>query len=219
MVTTQPSAVVLEELRGVLEEKFGEAHRSRPRETVVWGAEVLDRAAIPRGALCEVTLAPGASPAAGAVVIGQILRHGLKQRRRLVLVDGCDAFDASVLPVFGDESASDAGAGSVDLDGSFLWARCRGMRDVVPVADVLLRDANLPRVVIDLQGLSMREIRAVPPSNWLRFRALVEQSGTSCLVFTPAPLLRCAAVRVELNGRFTLDDLDSPEAVWIDRMD
>lgn len=207
---------VLADLRRDLKKQFATAHLpAAPRETFLCGVEWIDAVrpqsqpgGLPTGAICELC----SSPAAGAAVIGQMLRHVLRNGQRLVLIDGADSFDPSAFPLFTrPETASLA-------EGSFLWARCRSAVEAVKVADLILRDGNLPRVILDLQGCAEKEIRAIPSSSWLRLRGLAEESGVSCLAMTPRPLLTCAALRFEAEASFTLDDLDSPESFWSKRL-
>lgn len=215
----------LTELRGVLQDKFAEAHRSpAPREMIRSGVDWIDEESkrggspgrgaggIPKGAISEVC---GTSMSEGAVLIGRMLRYAIGARQRFVLLDGSDSFDPAMFPVFsGDGNGLDEAGLSGDLSGSFVWARCRGAEETLRVADLILRDGNFPRTVIDLQMTPIREIRAIPRSSWLRLRALTADSGVSCLVLTPEPVIPCAAIRFELAGRLTLDDLECPEFVW-----
>jgi len=66
------------------------------------------------------------------------------------------------------------------------------------IADLLLRDGNLPTVILDLQGCLESELRGIPNTIWFRLRNLAEQSGVRCLAFTPSPLVSSAALRVDL---------------------
>ena len=218
----------LTELRGVLREKFAEAHRSpAPREMILSGVDWIDEGSrggrtggIPKGGISEVC---GSSMSGGAALIGRMLRYAIGERQRFVLLDGSDSFDPAMFPVFsgavfpGDGNGLDEAGLSGDLSGSFVWARCRGAGETLRVADLILRDGNFPRTVIDLQMTPIREIRAIPRSSWLRLRSLTADSGVSCLVLTPEPVIPCAAIRWELEGRFTLDDLECPEFVWAER--
>lgn len=195
----------LAELRQVLKNKFATAHRDyTPRESIRCGIDWIDQIGLEKGSLCEISGNNG-SLAGGAVILGQMLRYIIGERQRLVLIDAVDAFDPSTLPVFGSD---------YDLDGSLIWARCRGVIEAIKVADMILRDGNLPRTVIDLQHIPPKEIRSIPSSSWLRLRALTEDSGVSCLIMTPNPSINCASMRFEIESRFSLDDLECPEFIW-----
>lgn len=217
MKNESPPKPALDELRQVLKTKFATAHRDyTPRESFVCGVGWIDQVGLEKGCICEISGNESGALSGGAVVLGQMLRHALQERQRFVLIDGADAFDPSILPVFGAEQPVDGLTvpGGYDLDGSFLWARCRGVAEAVKVADMILRDGNLPGTVIDLQHNSVKDIRSIPASSWLRLRSLVEDSGVSCLIMTPVPSINCAAIRFELKSCFTLDDLESPEFIW-----
>lgn len=206
------TAAALSELRQTLKDKFAGAHRNlAPRETLAYGVEWLDRAKLEKGAICEIS---GQQFSAGAVLIGQCLRHVLQNGEHLLLIDGADSFDPAILPLFA--AAATAEHDMVEsLDRSFAWARCRTVKEAVQVADLILRDGNLPRTLIDLQNNSAKEIQSIPRSSWFRLRSLVEESGTSCLILTPQPMIACAALRFELTGHYQLDDLESPEFDWL----
>lgn len=203
-----------------MKEKFATAHRDyTPRETIRCGVDWIDQAGLEKGSLCEIS-ARESSPAGGAVILGRILQHIIRERQRLVLIDGADAFDPAILPAFGaviPAESQDAVPQGCDLDGSLIWARCRGVAEAVKVADMMLRDGNLPRTVIDLQNNDLKEIRSIPASSWLRLRSLTEDSGVNCLILTPAPAINCAAMRFEITGRYTLDDLECPEWIWAEK--
>jgi len=202
----------LAELRQILKDKFATAHRDyTPRESLRCGVDWIDQIGLEKASLCEIS-SQASSPAGGAVILGQMLRHIIQERQRLVLIDGADSFDPSILPVF--EGYSPHGMGESDLDGYFIWARCRYVAEAVKVADMILRDGNLPRTIIDLQQNAVKEIREIPASSWLRLRSLAEDSGVSCLIMTPTPSINCASMRFEIQSQFSLDDLECPEFVW-----
>ena len=46
------------------------------------------------------------------------------------------------------------------------------------VADLLLRDGNLPLILLDLQPVPIREVRRIPASALPRFQRLIEPTGT-----------------------------------------
>ncbi len=204
----------LAELRQVLKDKFATAHRDyTPREKLRCGVDWIDQIGLEKASLCEIS-SQASSPAGGAVILGQMLRYIIQVRERLVLIDGADSFDPSILPVFEGESPSGMGEPAYDLDGIFIWARCRHVVEAVKVADMILRDGNLPRTIIDLQLNDAKEIREIPASSWLRLRSLTEDSGVSCVIMTPTPSINCASMRFEIQSQFTLDDLECPEFIW-----
>lgn len=211
-----PDNPALSELRQVLKTKFSTAHRDyTPRETIASGIDWIDQVGLEKGCICEISGSGDGAVAGGAVILGQMIQYVVRERQRLVLIDGADAFDPSTLPAFETPIPSvTEPPGEFELDSSFLWARCRGVAEAVKVADMILRDGNLPRTVIDLQHNSIKEIRAIPASSWLRLRSLTEDSGVSCVMLTPGPVINCAALRFDLKSHFSLDDLEAPEFTW-----
>lgn len=172
----------------MLKEQFSTAHRDfRPQDQITYGVDWLDAESLLQGKIYELSSRCFGD---GARLIGEILASVFRQQQRLVLIDGSDCFDPSILPVFGDDT--------YNLDGSFAWARCRSVKEAVQIADMILRDGNLPRTVMDLQNNSLKEIRSIPRSNWLRLRALAEDSGVSCLVLTTETVIPNAAGRIDI---------------------
>jgi len=112
----------------------------------------------------------------------------------LVLIDARDRFDP------GSFSAEDC--------RRLLWLRCRETRQALQAADLLLRDGNLPFVVLDLSALPPRELRRIPRSSWHRLRQLAEGTRTTLLALTPTPLVPGTARRLLLTRRLQLTDLD-----------
>ena len=56
-------------------------------------------------------------------------------------------------------------------------------------------DGNLPLVVVQLRGLPMKSLKRVPSQHWYRLQRLAKDSGTACLVVTPAPMVPSARKR------------------------
>jgi hypothetical protein len=78
------------------------------------------------------------------------------------------------------------------------------------VTDLLLRDGNLPLVILDIQAHTPREVQSVPASSWHRLRVLAEKSGVALCAFTPCQTVPCARARLMLEQRFTLEALERP---------
>ncbi|MHA3769923.1 hypothetical protein ACXR0O_00120 [Verrucomicrobiota bacterium sgz303538] len=130
----------------------------------------------------------------GGLIIREIV-HALAIRGLfLALVDGTDCFDP----------------GSFDpaLLARMLWVRTHAVGQAIKAADLLLRDGNLPLVVLQLRGVTLSELRRVPSQHWYRLQHLAKQTGTTCLVVTPQPLVPCARKRWLLDGCFELNDLE-----------
>ena len=183
-------------LRDHLRAKFPAAHADRaagaaPHAT---GIPCLDAAGLAKGALTEIV---GQRPGCGvALLIHALLERETAVREVTALVDGSDAFD----PWSAAPQALER----------LLWARCTSPLQAVKAADLLLRDGNVPLVLLDLQLHAPRQAARIPAHAWHRLRFLAEQGGVALCVFTPCELVPCARARVRLDHVFTLEDLHRP---------
>jgi hypothetical protein len=127
-------------------------------------------------------------------VVREIVQAMVARGLFLAMVDGGDGFDP----------------GSFDstMLERMLWVRTRVAEEAIKVADLLLRDGNLPLVVLQLRGIPMAALRRVPSQHWYRLQRLAKQTGTTCLAVTPQPFVPCARKRWLIGGDFTLDDLE-----------
>ena len=166
----------------MLRERFPAAHVGRA-DVAAWvvGVSVLDDLALSRGQVVEVVSAPGS----GALLVHEVLRAGAAAGRLTGLVDGRDSF-----------SPRDA---TPEALPALVWFRCREATQALRVADLLVRDGNLPLVLLDLQFNPARELQRIPRASWSRLSLLAEKSGTLLLTFTPQPLVAGAARRVTLQ--------------------
>lgn len=227
-----PTATV-EQLRRQLREKFpaahqaprgagsppggggtaGEARGDLPHEAA--SRHLLDPRDFPPGAITE--LSPG-SPACGlSLLVTALLSAGssspalanttppphrntapLKHRPTetpaLALIDARDRFDPASFTT-GECSR-------------LLWVRCRDARQAFQAGDLLLRDGNLPLVLLDLSSLPLREVRRIPSSHWHRLRQLAETTACSLVALTPSPIVPRTALRLELARPLGLADLE-----------
>ncbi len=85
-----------------------------------------------------------------------------------------------------------------------LWVCCANPMQAVKATDLLLRDGNLPLVILDLQSVSLRELRRIPASTWHRFQRLVEPTSTALVALTTQPMIESASVRIAVRQRWTL---------------
>jgi hypothetical protein len=108
----------------------------------------------------------------------------------LVLIDGRGQFDPCSIP---PKDCS-----------KLLWVRCSNCSESLKAADLILRDGNLPRVILDLLGFTSRELTEIPASIWYRFKQPIETSCASFIALTPRRLIPCATLRLSLLSRFTL---------------
>ena len=150
---------------------------------------------LPRSAITELTCP---KPSSGSALLAfALLRQAHESRQWLALVDAMDTFDPARI---GEEPFP-----------RFLWVRCRNALQALQASDLLLRDGNLPLVILDLRMNPATELRKVSSATWHRFQRLIETNSTALFVITPRPLVANARARLELTSRFTLAALDKPE--------
>ena len=185
-------------LRDELQRRFPNTHHAIPHETE--GRR--QRMSVPEVVKGGVTEIVGGSLSSGTGLIAAFLMEQSAQCGNwMALVDGLDVFDPwSVAP------------SSLER---LLWVRCREVKQAVKAADLLLRDGNLATVLLDLQAHGTREVFSVPSSSWHRLRMLAEKSGAALCVLTPCKTVPCAAMRLSLEQRFQLADLETPRAVLL----
>ncbi|MFT4640444.1 MAG: hypothetical protein ACI8T1_003772 [Verrucomicrobiales bacterium] len=200
-LNTPPPNQEITGLRELLHEQFPEAHACRPGDdedagaTVVTGLSTLDTIGLRAGMLCE---AVAERPSLGsALLITEVLRGLATQGNHTVLIDGRDALDPQSL---GSEGCQ-----------RLLWVRCENAAEAVKSADLLLRDGNLPLVLMDLEWNPRWELGRIPSSSWFRLRNLIETTSATLLVVTPVKLISCAHLRLSLTNTFTVDDLREQE--------
>lgn len=191
----------IEDLRRKLREKFPQAHGVR--------VEVGDEVAVerpfepgffPAGAISEV-LGSGV----GMLVAGLLGEPAAcAALPDFVLVDGGDGFDP----------ASYSAAACSRL----LWVRCRGVAEMVKAADLVVRDGNVPFVLLDSCGISRRELQGVAAALWWRLKLAAEATGCRVVVMSAAAQVPCATLRVALNARLGLEDFERPRRELIGRL-
>jgi hypothetical protein len=195
-VNTESGAAKIIAFRDLLREKFPAAHAVAPPKSDLdpTGIPCLDAVGLAKGAITEVV---GESEGCGAgTLIAALLERKTTVCEPTALVDARDVFDpCSVAP---------------EALEHLLLVRCREVSKAMRVTDLLLRDGNLPLVILDLQAQAPREVQSVPASSWHRLRVLAEQSGVVLCAFTPCKTVPCARARLLLEQRFTLDALERP---------
>ena len=190
--------------RDLLRSKFPAAHKEQQPETEapLLGIPCLDAVGLAKGAITEIV---GSTESCGVgLLIAALLQRKTTIQEGTALIDARNAFD----PWSVEESSLDR----------LLWVRCREVSKAMRVTDLLLRDGNLPLVILDLQGHSAREVQAIPASSWHRLRVLAEQSSVVLCAFTPCITVPCARTRLLLEQRFTLDALESPRTDLLARL-
>lgn len=189
-------------LRALLAEKYPEAD-ARPAGIFRTGLAGIDEAegGLRRGSVTEL-----AGPvSAGSLVIAALLLAIREQMTFGALIDAGASFD----PQSAEPSALPR----------LLWVRCAEAMQAVKAADLLLRDGNLPLIVLDLQYLPLREARRVPTSTWHRFQRLAEPGGTAMLILSTQPIVEGAPVRIAMRQRWTLQAMRSRRSQLLQRVE
>jgi hypothetical protein len=185
------------DLRNLLAERYPQTRiPSQPR--MVTGLAAFDQATdggLPKGGITELT-SPEVS-AGSALLIWRLLHAAQRQRTFLTLIDGRDSFDASGLENL--------------VLRHLLWIRCRKTLEAVKAADLLLRDGNFPLVILDLVLNAPEELRKIPQSSWYRLQRLVEPTSTALLVLTRRSMISSAQLKLVLDNRWRLPDLQAAE--------
>lgn len=199
------------QLRQLLSEKFPEAHlpleRRAAAETRCWstGLPQLDkplRGGLPKGALAELTAATKCS--GSATLVREILSRAARRNDIVALIDGNDSLDVARI--------------EERVLSRLLWVRCRAADEVLKAADLVLRDSNLPLVLIDLKQMPDKQLRKIPPTVWYRFQRLVEETSAVCMVFTPWPMVSPAQTRIVIHSAFSLGTLEKNTDELLDQL-
>jgi hypothetical protein len=190
-----PAANIIQ-LRQLLAEKFpglrtrADELSARTRDFWPTGLPQIDvplHGGLPRSALTEIVAEKRGS--GGALLLNALLRRALHEKQFVALIDGEDSLDVTQL--------------GEDLS-RLLWVRCHSSIEAMKAADLLLRDGNLPVVLLDLALNPPAQLRKIPATTWYRFQRITELSSAVCIVFTPRPMISPAHARITLQSRFTL---------------
>lgn len=157
---------------------------------------------LPRGALTEIC--PGENSWGTATLLRQLIRRAASERQWLALIDGAGSFDPDP---FDNATLSHV-----------LWARARNAAEAIKCADLILRDGNLPIVVLDLALNPARELRKIPATTWYRFQRLVEDGTAALVAFTPFPMAPAARQRIFLRGAMPKEAFDLSEDQLLARL-
>ena len=155
----------------------------------------------PAGAISEVV---AAGPGAGlGLVIAGLLGEPTEvcTHPEMALVDGADGFDPASF--------------SAPACARLLWVRCHSALEMVKAAELLVRDGNLPLVLLDATGLDRRELLALPVSVWWRLKQGAEQGGCRLVVLVQQRLVAAARIRLSWSAELELVDFDERrEDLW-----
>ena len=182
------------DLRKLLAERFAPTPVS-PSALLPTGVKTLDDCiggGLPKGGITEITSAHASSGT--ATLIAALLHQAHCERYFIAVVDARDSFDPQ----------SVAGPTLPHL----LWVRCHNASHAVRSADLLLRDGNFPIVVLDLILNASSELRGIPQTTWYRLQRLVEKIPTAFLVLSRDSIVASAQLKLALQSRWTLGDLE-----------
>jgi hypothetical protein len=186
------------DLRKLLAERFPQ--RSVPATTLLpSGLAALDQIAgggLAKSAITEI-ISPHVS-AGSTSLIHALLATARDTDQFIALIDGCDSFDPQ-----------SAATGCLP---HLLWVRCHKAFEAIKAADLLLRDGNFPLVIVDLVLNTPEELRKIPQTSWYRLQRLVEAAPTACLVMSRQSMVSSAQLKLVLENRWTLADLEDENA-------
>ena len=157
---------------------------------------------VPKGAITETVCPPAET--GGALVVRRILRVTGRNQQCVAMIDGQDGFDLCGL--------------TNELLASLLWVRCRDAAQALKAADLVLRDGNLPLVVLDLHHNPAKQLRKIPGTTWYRLQRIVEPTPTALLVLTPHAMVTSAEARLSLAAQFDLQALEQTEEELVARL-
>jgi hypothetical protein len=191
------------QLRRLLSERFPGARFSADfaaKSNSIWptGISQIDellRGGLPKGVIVE--LVSERKNSGSALFISVVLRKAAAENQIITLIDGQDSFDPCA---FEQETLS-----------RLLWVRCKNASEAMKSVDLILRDRNLPLVLLDLALNSAKQLRKIPSSTWYRLQRITETTSTIFVVITPQAMVGCAQIRLGLNSQFTLEDLNAEE--------
>ncbi|HWL50825.1 MAG TPA: hypothetical protein VNQ90_00215 [Chthoniobacteraceae bacterium] len=187
--SVRPAPANLHHLRALLAEKFPEAHQRRERDDarafpIALEATGAERLALPCGVMTEVNGSHGSS----ALFLERLLDAMAEAPAWGALVDCGASFDPD---------------GAAQRLARLLWVRCHDLQTALKATDLLLRDGNLPLVVLDLQ--MHPRLHTIPSTTWYRFARMLEPTSTVLVVFTAQATLGAAAgERLTLSSRWSL---------------
>ncbi len=182
------------QLRELLAARHPQAVALRAAGCFESGMAALDAAldgGLAQGAITEIVALGG-----GTLFLAALVETVAQRRAFGALIEGGDAFDATAWPQA--------------VLARWLWVRAGTAALALKAADLLLRDGNLPLIVLDLRGAAAAETRQIPATSWYRFQRVVEPTDTALVVLTARALVSGARARMQLDARFTLAAFDLP---------
>jgi hypothetical protein len=168
---------------------------SEPKTRWPTGIKKIDallRGGLAKGAMTELVAPPTGS--GGAMIIQALLQQSCATKQWMALIDGQDSFDPG--PV-GNRTLS-----------RLLWVRCETAAQAIQSTDLILRDHNLPLIVLDIAFNPSQQLRKISASTWHRFRRLIEDQFTALALITPSAMASSVQDRLFFEANFSIDALD-----------
>jgi hypothetical protein len=185
----------LEALRSLVAEKFPPSPR-RWNGRLLTGCPPFDQKdGFPQGAITEVC----GSAAGGSLLLAALVNAAMRDGFFIALIDAVNSFEPSD---WAEEHLR-----------RILWVMCEAAAPAMRAADILLRDGNLPVVILDLQMLPAGQLRRIPVSTWHRFQRVLEPAGTVFVVLSSQPLVESVPVRIAIHTELSLEAMHLPRAV------
>jgi hypothetical protein len=187
-------------LRRLLHERFPFAARGSDT-ALATGIPALDEqvGGLPRPALTEIVCS---APSCGSqLLFGQLLETTRAATTRVALVDAGDEFDPASWPA--------------PVLEHLVWVRASHAAQALAAADLLVRDANLGLVALDLRHSPLSELRRIPSTQWYRLQRAIQSTTLAAVVLTPFSLVPSAQLRIELAAShpLTAQNADRPQLV------
>ena len=139
------------------------------------------------------------------MIIQALLQQSCDTKQWMALIDGQDSFDPG--PV-GNRVLS-----------RLLWVRCETAAQAIQCADLILRDHNLPLIVLDLACNPSPQLRKIPASTWHRFRRLIEDQFTALALLTPTAMVSSVQERLFFEADFSIKALDQTREELLERLE
>jgi hypothetical protein len=197
------------QLRQLLADRFPHLRSwtDPPPAPTVWktGIERLDallHGGLSKGSITEIVgghsrrdgrSAPSASGTGSGLLLHALIQQAHATQQIIVLIDANDSFDPCS---FDQETLS-----------RLLWVRCKNAAESLKATDIILRDRNLPLVLLDLKMNPATQLRKISGTTWYRLQRIVQQNGAAFVVFTPHAMVSSAEVRLALDSQFNITAL------------
>lgn len=154
--------------------------------------DTLLQGGLSKSALTEIVATRGGT--GSALLACSLLRQATQAGQIVAFVDGADSLEVTQLE-------------EVVLS-RLLWVRCHSATEALKATDLLLRDGNLPLVLLDIAINPEKQLRGIPATTWYRLQRILEPIATACVVFTPRAMVSPAHDRIFLCSHFSLDALE-----------